>query len=164
MQIRRLAYELGVHYSEDHNRPVLTYGDRSILFVLNLNNFFDGTIHQNKESSLNKEVYVFQWSVTSLFHYSEFRRLASQLFPSPPNPKRYYPMFELPQKLCDELNQNHRLLLDGNLEQADSFGFYYWIIDKGHGVYNICINTYFDALLFLPTRIVVKESGKVLRW
>ena len=163
MQVRRIAYELGLFYSEDHGHPVLSYGDKSVVFVLGLNNFFDGTIHKNESLNLNKSVYVFSWGVTSLFQYAEFRRRVTQLFPAPLNPRRYYPIFELPNALCEELLEKHVLLLDGSLEKATSFDFYYWIIDKGHGLFNICLNTYFDALLFLPTRIAIKETGKLLR-
>ena len=164
MQVRRLGYEYGATFSEDHGKPILTMGDKSVIFCLNQNNGFDGNIFQNKESKLNKEVYVFQWSVTSLFHYNEFRSHARWFFPTSKNRTRFYPQFELPQALCDELLTTHRLLLDGNLEKEDSYHFYFWIVDKGHGVFNLCINTYFDALLFLPIEIVVKETGKSLRW
>ncbi len=164
MQVRRLGYEYGAVYSEDHGKPILTLGDRSVIFCLGLNNGFDGTIFQNKESKLNKEVYVFQWSVTSLFHYNEFRSHARWFFPAYKGRPRLYPQFELPQTLCNELLETHRLLLDGNLEKEDSYHFYYWIVDKGHGLFGLCINTYFDALLFLPVNIVVKETGKNLRW
>ena len=165
MQVRRLGYELGILYSEDHGRPILTYGDRSVVFCLMLGSRYDGTVFQSARPSLNKEVYTFQWSVTSVFQYSEFRRLAMQLFPKAPDRRRFYPSIELPESLCKELDEKRYLLLDGNMEKAkDSFSFHYWIVDKGPGVHNMCINTYFDALLFLPVRIIVTETGKVLRW
>lgn len=165
MQVRRLGYETGAIYSEDHDRPVLTKGDKSVIFCLNLYNTNDADIHEYKDSPINKRVYVFQWGVTSLFHYNDFRRLTRHFFPDKPaNSIRFQPVFELPQDLCDELLTKQTLKLDGNLERSNEFHFFYWFIDKGHGLFNLCLNTYFDALLFLPVRIVVKETGKVLRW
>ena len=164
MQVRRLGYELGLIYGEDHSRPVLSYGNRSVIFLLNISNYWDGTITRNKESPLNEEVYCFTWGVTSLFHYSEFKERVRQIFPKAPIKGRIYPVFELPEQLCDELVEKHYLLLNGDLTKSDSYHFVYWIIDKGHGVFNLCVNTWFDHLLFLPVRITVKESGNLLRW
>ncbi len=163
MQVRRLSIETGLLYSETYGNPVLTYGEKSMIFVLSQTNLDDGQIFHNRESKLNKSVYVFHWSVTSLFHYDEFRRRVLTCFPVVPNPRRYYPTLTLPHALCVELLEKGMLLLDGNLEKSSSYRFYYWIIDKGHGNFNVCINSFLDALLFLPTRIVDKESGQLIR-
>ena len=167
MQIRRLGMELGLIYSEDHGRPILTNGDISVIFCLTNNRFWQGNvIHQNR-SPFNKIVYGFQWSTPSIFEYSELRRLACHALRCIDKTvgRKFYPEITLPKATTDVLLRDHQLHLDGNLEITDDWpGFYMWIIDRGIGPFHFCINAFHDALFFQPVKILVKETGSPLRW
>ena len=165
MQVRRLGDELGLIYTEDHGRPILTKGQRSVLFCLTNNRSWQGQLTHQKHSTYNEEVYTFQWSTPSIFDYNEFRRLAQMAFGSSAIATKFYPELALRQSVTDILVKNRQVKLDGALQIiGESEPFYIWVIDKGSGPYHYCVNPCHDALFFQPVKILVLETGKPLRW
>lgn len=165
MQVIRLGNELNLIYSEDHGRPILTNGNRSILFCLTNNRSWQGNVLAQKQSHINKEVYSFHWCTQSIFDYGEFRRLSCQALGCSDKKRPFYPEMTLPRKLVEILLREHQLCLDGNLEITDDRpGFYMWVIDRGSGPFHYCINAFHDFLFFQPVKILIKETGEVARW
>ena len=165
MQVRRLGNELKLIYSEDHGRPILTNGNRSVMFCITNNRMWLGNVMHQKQSHLNKEVYSFQWCTQCIFDYSEFRRLSCQALGCSDTVRTFYPEMTLPRSLVEVLLRDHQLCLDGNLEITDDRpGFYIWIIDRGSGPFHYCVNAFHDALFFQPVKILIKETGEAARW
>ncbi len=166
MQVRRLGNELGLIFSEDHGRAILTNGHKSVIFCLTNNHYWDGTVTRMEGSRINTYVYSFQWSTSSIFKYPEFRRLASMAVGCKDTMNsHFYPELKLKPEDIEILLEKHQIKLDGNLDRIeDGHSFYIWIIDKGTGPFHYCINCHHDALFFEPVKIIDKETGQPIRW